>query len=484
MGDQRTTFPTGNILIVDDTPASLHALSELLARKGHLVRAVTSGAHAVLAARAKPPDLILLDIMMPEMDGYEVCEHLKADECTRGIPVIFISALNTTDDKVKGFAVGGVDFVVKPFHPEEVYARVETHLALRAMHQRLEEKERDSERRFRTLFESAPLCIFEVDLTRTPPTITQANYRTGQVYGWPLEELSSASVDQIVPPDAMPEVARIVDALQAGEPITVESVNQRRDGSLFPVRINAAPATKFDLSKVILVVEDITLEENRRSEEEAIAAERRRIAREIHDGLAQNLAALRFRTRYWHNLVDRDPGQMHAELDELREILSDSITEVRRSIFALRPVDLDKRGLFPALHRFATSFGEHYRMRVNLDILGPRVRLPESLELTLFRVVQEALNNVGKHAQASAVRITVDLETADTICVTIQDDGKGFDPDRLDQAVQYGHLGLRQMRERVECADGALSIHSQPGSGTEIRVTLPLREARSVKRNV
>ena len=477
MGDQRTTFFKGNILVVDDTPTSLRALSEVLAREGHQVRAVTSGARALQAARARLPDLILLDIMMPEMDGYEVCESLKADERTRDIPVIFISALDATDDKIKGFAVGGVDFVVKPFQIDEVRARVEAQLALRAMQQQLEEKERYSDRRFRTLFESAPLCIFEVDLTQTPPTITQANNQTGQVYGWSPEELTSASVAQIVPPDAMPEVARLVDAIKAGETAAVESVNQRRNGSLFPVRINAAPAMVSDLSQVILVVEDITLEKARRSEEQAIAEERRRIAREIHDGLAQNLAALRFRTRHWHNLVDSDPSQMHTELDELRDILSDSITEVRRSIFALRPVDLDKRGLFPALRLFTTSFGEHYRMRVTLDISGPQHRLPESLELTLFRVVQEALNNVGKHAQASLVRITVDLEMADAVVVTIRDDGKGFDPALLDRAVQYGHLGLRQMRERVERVNGTFSIQSQPGAGTEIRVTLPLCEA-------
>jgi signal transduction histidine kinase len=168
---------------------------------------------------------------------------------------------------------------------------------------------------------------------------------------------------------------------------------------------------------------------------------------------------------------------MHTELDELRDILSDSITEVRRSIFALRPVDLDKRGLFPALRLFATSFGEHYRMRVTLDISGSQDRLPQALELTFFRVVQEALNNVGKHAQASLVRIGVDFEMDDTVVVTIQDDGKGFELASLDRAVQYGHLGLRQMQERVERVNGTFSIQSLPGAGTEIRVTLPLGEA-------
>lgn len=140
-----TPTPTkANILVVDDTPANLRLLSGMLADKGYKVRPVINGQMALTAAQAAPPDLILLDINMPEMNGYEVCERLKADAKTREIPIIFISALDAIEDKVKAFNVGGLDYVTKPFQFEEVLARVETHLALRKLQRQLQ----DANKRF------------------------------------------------------------------------------------------------------------------------------------------------------------------------------------------------------------------------------------------------------------------------------------------------------------------------------------------------
>jgi sigma-B regulation protein RsbU (phosphoserine phosphatase) len=138
MSSERTEV-VEDILIVDDTPDNLRLLSQMLSEQGYGVRAVTSGSRALASVQAAPPDLILLDIKMPEMDGYQVCEALKADPETRDIPIIFISALDALQDKVQAFAVGGVDYVTKPFQLEEVVARVETHLALRRLQKQLQE---------------------------------------------------------------------------------------------------------------------------------------------------------------------------------------------------------------------------------------------------------------------------------------------------------------------------------------------------------
>lgn len=120
----------GNILIVDDKPENLHVLSTLLTRQGYEVRGVVNGSMAIRTVQLAPPNLILLDIMMPEMDGYEVCEQLKSNPETEGIPIIFISALDEVFDKVQAFTKGGVDYITKPFQYEEVLARVKTHLNL------------------------------------------------------------------------------------------------------------------------------------------------------------------------------------------------------------------------------------------------------------------------------------------------------------------------------------------------------------------
>lgn len=126
------------ILVVDDTKANLHLLTGILAGEGYQARPAPNGRLALAAAQKQPPDLILLDINMPEMDGYEVCAQLKADDRTRDIPIIFISALSEALDKVKAFAAGGVDYITKPFQIEEVLIRVKTHLTLRRLQEQLE----------------------------------------------------------------------------------------------------------------------------------------------------------------------------------------------------------------------------------------------------------------------------------------------------------------------------------------------------------
>ncbi len=139
MGDSAVDTSQVDLLIVDDKPANLRLLAAMLVEQGYKVRSAINGPLALTATRAAPPDMILLDINMPEMDGFEVCERLKADERTRDIPIIFISALDETADKVRAFTVGGVDYITKPFQLEEVLARVQTHLALRRLQKRLQD---------------------------------------------------------------------------------------------------------------------------------------------------------------------------------------------------------------------------------------------------------------------------------------------------------------------------------------------------------
>lgn len=128
----------GVVLIVDDNPANLVLLYEYLTRTGFELLLAQTGDDALDQAIHLHPDIILLDIMMPGLDGFETCEQLKAHEATRDIPVIFVTALTNTTDKIKGFQVGGVDYVTKPFQPEEVGARIHTHLMLRRLQHQLE----------------------------------------------------------------------------------------------------------------------------------------------------------------------------------------------------------------------------------------------------------------------------------------------------------------------------------------------------------
>ncbi len=137
MNHTEPNISTANILVVDDMPENLCLLIGILGKVGYKVRSVNNGLQALTAIEKEPPDLILLDIRMPGMDGYEVCEHLKANEQTRDIPVIFISALNEVFDKINAFNVGSVDYITKPFQEAEVVIRIKTHLALQNMKKQL-----------------------------------------------------------------------------------------------------------------------------------------------------------------------------------------------------------------------------------------------------------------------------------------------------------------------------------------------------------
>ena len=135
-----------NILIVDDVEDNLEILIDLLTFDGHNVQAVRSGEAALKRVRESRPDLILLDIVMPEMDGFEVCTQLKADESTKDIPVVFVTSMSDIEYKVKGFKVGGVDYINKPFHHAEILVRINTHITMLRLRKHLEEKNAELER--------------------------------------------------------------------------------------------------------------------------------------------------------------------------------------------------------------------------------------------------------------------------------------------------------------------------------------------------
>ena len=173
----RSTRPQpADILVVDDTPANLRLLMEILLKQGYRVRPVTDGALAITAAQRQPPDLVLLDIKMPGMDGYEVCQALKSDERTHEVPIVFLTVLDEAVDKVKGFALGGVEYITKPFDATELLARVENQLRLRSLQTQLIEQNqklqdlleqyritemalRESEDKFSKAFQNSPLPI-------------------------------------------------------------------------------------------------------------------------------------------------------------------------------------------------------------------------------------------------------------------------------------------------------------------------------------
>lgn len=214
-------------------------------------------------------------------------------------------------------------------------------------------------------------------------------------------------------------------------------------------------------------------EEERRRREHAVREERARIAREIHEGVAQNLYFLGLQMDLCRKLAPKEPERVGKELEGLQTLLQESLQDLRRLIWALRPLELEELGPLEAVRRLARDLKAHMGLEVTVEVRGEERRFPPDVEGALYRIAQEALHNVAKHAQAQRARVTFDVQP-DRVTVEVEDDGRGFDVDRALENPQG--LGLRHLRERVEELGGSLSLESAPGAGTRLKAVLPLRE--------
>ncbi|WP_421620760.1 HD domain-containing phosphohydrolase [Alkalilimnicola ehrlichii] len=221
----------GEVLVVDDNPANLRLMVSVLREGGYAVRVAPSGRLALDSVQARPPDLILLDIRMPDLDGYEVCRRLKADPARHDIPVIFLSALCEPADKVRGFAVGAVDYITKPFVAEEVLVRVQSHLALHASQQRLEALVAERTRALRTLSAGNQALVHADGLDDLLANMHEALVRKGG-YARALIMLIGGPC---YPPIAEAEDVAVPDAPCLGLPVPVSSERGGRT-LLLPLR--------------------------------------------------------------------------------------------------------------------------------------------------------------------------------------------------------------------------------------------------------
>jgi two-component system sensor histidine kinase DegS len=203
--------------------------------------------------------------------------------------------------------------------------------------------------------------------------------------------------------------------------------------------------------------------------------ERKRVAREIHDGPAQMMANVVLRAEICEKLLDRDVAKARTELKELKEVVRESLAEVRQIIFDLRPMALDDLGLVPTLRRYLADFQEKHKIHTDLKVLGREKRFNSGLEVALFRSVQESLNNVSKHAKATSAIVRLEM-SEERVHVQIEDDGVGFVVEEVLSSQEDGHFGLLGIKERIQLLDGRLEIQSSPNQGTKVRISLPIPE--------
>ncbi len=349
----------------------------------------------------------------------------------------------------------------------------------------ISQKLRQSEESYRGLFENATEAIFVHDLDGK---IIEANTACEKLTGHTRAEMAGMDISRFLPAQGPDTIGEMVRRQIEGEAIEgpFELRLTRRDGTEAIVELmpNLIIRGRQPVG-VQAILRDVT--EQRRMQEnlrfylsqvlKAQEAERVRIARELHDDTAQALTGL---SRRLDMLVDtlassgnRMTDEIPTRLEELREQTDGILEGIRRFSRDLRPSVLDDLGLLPALKWLVTDLEERQGISGNIRVLGEQHRLPDEAELALFRIAQEALNNVGKHSDASAVELTVDFRGGGMIMI-VADNGKGIElPPGAGDLAASGKFGIMGMQERARLLRGTLTVKSEPGAGTSVVVTVP-----------
>jgi len=347
---------------------------------------------------------------------------------------------------------------------------------------RAEEALEESERSYRGLFEAAPDAIWVHDLKGN---ILKANKATEKLTGFSAKELARVNVKTLLSEEGLRLAKEVRRRLVRGEAVAqpYEQHLVRKDGTEAPLMLTTTPIFgNGQLMAFQNIARDITeekrMQENLRFYLREIARaqeeERKRVARELHDSTAQTLIALLHQLENLMNDKAKLPVREARALRGFYEQIRDVLGEVRRFSRNLRPSVLDDLGLLPALEWVTGEFKKEYGVETTFKVVGSERRFSEEAELILFRIVQEALRNIAKHAQASKAEVKVEFEKQ-KILVTISDDGVGFEPQKsLEELLHWGKFGLAGMQERVQLLGGNLKVKSKVGKGTTIVATAPI----------
>ena len=375
------------LLIADDNYDMRQYLARLLSEQ-YEVETVADGQAAIEAAQKDLPDLIVSDVMMPILDGFELLKALRAGEQTRAIPIILLSARAGEESRVEGMQAGADDYLIKPFSARELLARVGGRLEIARLR-----RERESQ-----------LKVSQAELEHRVQERTQELVKATQE----LRELS----------------ARILQAQDE---------------------------------------------------------ERRRIARELHDGAGQLLAALGMEAANLARERDHLSSDAASSLNNIESLIAQMTKDIRTMSHLLYPPLLDEVGLQSALTEYVRGFGERSGVQVSLELPAAMERLDRDYELSLFRVVQECLTNIHRHSGSKTASIRIFREDG-ALALEVRDEGRGIPAVRLPEIQSRGSgVGIRGMRERVLQLSGTMSIESER-SGTRINVVIPIPKIESRER--
>lgn len=488
------------ILIVDDNPKNLQILGKILKSEGYLVEFALNGKTAITWLERESFDLVLLDIMMPEMDGFEVCEIIRNDLKDWDTPIVFLTAKTNRESIVHGFEIGGRDYISKPFDSKELLVRVKTQIELKKSKEDLKSlnlelenkvKERtielermnlaleESKATYFYALEASNDCIWDWNLDNDTIKLSVGLYK---MLGYEPDEFpqNRAEINKRTHPDDLEsrDKEEYMPTLRKKQHRFFQNEYRLKTKSgiykWFRVKGQAVERNeKNEISRVIGTYTDITAEKIKNYEiMEAVLKtediERRRIAKDIHDGLQQTLTISLLNFEYVKKEIKNLGEDAQAKFKVGWEYLHKSITDSRVVAYSLMPQAIVDFGLVSSCEALVELMNKTIDKTLFSFIhnLGDKRIENQQIEITLYRIVQEAVNNIIKHAKASKVDIQL-KDYNDIILLTIEDNGVGFDMN----TIEFG-LGLKNIQNRLEPINGLFEINSRPEQGTHIIVEI------------
>jgi len=500
----------GTILVADDEPESLRLLTSLLEAEGYQVRPADSGELALVAVAAQAPELILLDIRMPGMDGFEVCRRLKEREATRGIPVIFLSASMELSEKVEGFRLGAVDFVTKPFQREELLARVCTHLELGKLRAHLEQQVaertadlRESEERFRNMADTAPVMIW---VSGTDKLCTFFNKGWLEFTGRSLdEELGDGWAAGVHRDDLEHCHATYSSSFELRKTYQMEYRLRRRDGEYRWVVDNGAPRFSSNGAFQGYIGSAIDITDLKQSHDKMVAAQKLESLGVMAAGVAHdfgNLLGTIFAEAdlALSEIPPETPGRENVE--RMVAVVTYA-TEIVNMLMASAGAGIDSNSTEPVdlsflvkqtLRLLTVSISKRAVVRTSLakDLPAIRGNVAHMRQVVMNLVTNASEALCGKqgiitvstervHAEPRSGANDLANPQGEYVRLTVSDTGCGMTPeirakifDQFFTTKSLGRgLGLSAVHGIVRSLGGVIEVVSTPGAGTTFEVLFP-----------
>ena len=513
-----------NILMVDDQPAKLLSYEVILSELGENLIKATSGREALEQLLKNDVAIVLMDVSMPELDGFELAEMIHQHPRCKETAVIFISAVHLTDlDQLKGYERGAVDYISVPVIPELLRAKVSVFAELRRksrqleslnreLEQRVAERTEELEKRAGTLQQlNSELARKNQDLdaiVKTAPDIIfsrradgSRDYISDRFYEYtgapPDSAIGFGWLDYVHPDDKDSSQAQWAHCVESGDNYECEYRLRGRDGEYRWFRVRAVPirdqtnritrwyGTCSDIHDSKLVehaMRESAAELEKKVDERTAALrrlsnrlmtmqddERRRIARELHDGLGQEMVALKMLL----NGIADTPASSPEYIGQATSVIDRATQQIRTLSYLLHPPLLDEVGLLSALRWYLGGLTQRSGIETTLEVSPtdfPRLSL--ELETAMFRIVQEALTNVFRHSGARQAWISL-TQHEGTVTVKVRDNGKGVADGIVESRSSSAGVGIRGMSERAKDLGGELLVTSAH-PGTIVQVTVPV----------